>query len=107
MKNIPESGNVFGQIKELLKEVQLENEQIKGMKQSGNKGSANVIPKGRILLINDNPDYGERLIKWCTDKDYIITVAHNAKEALSLAKRTTFDAVINSSELISAKKALK
>ena len=107
METIPESSNAFVQIKELLKDVQRENEHIEGMKQSAGGENAFTLPKGRILLIDDNPEYGKRLIKWCTGKDYIVTVVHNAKEARSLTKLTTFDAVIKSSEIVSVKKHLK
>jgi len=69
MKNIPESANLFVQIKELLKDVKIEDEQSEDKKQSTSRNTNPTIPKGRILLIDDNPKYGKRLIKWCTGKD--------------------------------------
>ena len=106
MKNTPESANLFIQIKELLTDVKLEDEQSEDMKQSLSRNTTTSIPKGRILLIDDNPKYGKRLIKWCTGKDYVVTIARDAKEARLLTKLATFDAVIKSSEIVSAKKAL-
>ena len=77
------------------------------MKQNSTKGNATIIPKGRILLINDDPTVGKRLIDWCTEKDYIVTVARDIKEARLLSKLTVFDVVIKSSEIISAKKLFR
>jgi len=84
MKIIPESDNLLVQIKELLKDLRIEDKQSEGMKQSTSRNKTTTIPKGRILLINDKPEYGKRLIKWCTGKDYVITIARDVKEARML-----------------------
>ena len=107
MKIIPESDNVLAQIKELLTGVRIEDRHSEDTKQSVSRNNTTAIPKGRILLINDNPDYGRRLIKWCTGKDYVVTIARDAKEARKLTRLATFDAVIKSSEIVSAKKPYK
>ena len=104
MKIIPESDNVLEQIKELLTGVRIEDIQPEDINQRVSRNNTTSIPKGRILLIDDNPDYGRRLIKWCTGKDYIVTVARDTKEARRLARLATFDAVIKSSEIVSVKK---
>ena len=106
MKIIPESDNVLAQIKELLTGVRIEDRHSEDIKQRVSRNNTTTIPRGRILLINDNPDYGRRLIEWCTGKDYVVTVARDTKEARKLTRLATFDAVIKSSEIVSAKKAL-
>ena len=107
MKYIQESGNAFVQIKDLLTDEQVQNQRTEGMKQGVNEKNATILPKGRILLINDNPRFGRCLVDWCTEKDYVVTVTRNANEAQLLTKLTIFDAIIKSSEVISAKKLFK
>jgi len=107
MKNIPEPINLFGQIKELLTDEQVQNQQTEGMKQGVNGKNTTTPPKGRILLINDNPRFGRQLVNWCTEKDYVVTVARNDNEARSLSKLVVFDVIIKSSEIISAKKLVR
>jgi hypothetical protein len=106
MTSLPESGNLFWQIEKLLTEKQKPDTQSKASaKQKVKASSSPSTPKGRVLVINDDPRIGSQLAKWCAAKEYVVTIARNDDEANRLSKLTRFDAVIKSSEIITTKKS--
>jgi hypothetical protein len=105
MTSLPESGNLFWQVEKLLTVKQKPDMQSKtSAKQRAKVSSFPQASKGRVLVINDDPRMGSKLAKWCATKEYIVTIARNDDEANRLSKLTRFDAVMRSSEIITAKK---
>lgn len=99
--------NVYRQIERLLQDGVKTGKasDLLAMPASGNLYKE--MAKGRVLIIDDNPEIGEQLLRWCVAKDYDVVVAHSKKEADSLLKRHNFDTVIRSSEIIMSLKKKK
>ena len=100
--------NVFRQIEKLL------GDGVKKGKASdllaspaGNRNLYAEIAKGRVLIIDDDPEIGAQLLRWCAAKDYDVVVARNKKEADKLQRQQEFDTVIRSSEIILKSKRKK
>jgi len=95
------STNVFKQIEKLLEDG-VEKGKASDLLASytGNRNLYTEMAKGRVLIIDDNPEIGEQLMRWCAANDYDVMVASNKKEADMLLKRRNFDTVIRSSEIM-------
>ncbi|MFC1906025.1 hypothetical protein ACFLWJ_00890 [Chloroflexota bacterium] len=108
MDYIQESGNVYKQIERLFKEA-LEQE-VQSKSATGRSRKHNLYiskTKGKLLIIDDNPELLAELLQWCATKDYDVTVARSKKEADLLMKQQYFDTVIKSSEITGGTKRRK
>ena len=97
--------NVFRQIEKLLEDgVKKGKASDLLASPAGNRNLYTEIAKGRVLIIDDDPEIGSQLLRWCASKDYDVVVARNKKEADTLLKQREFDTVIRSSEIVVSRK---